>query len=155
VDKMPDNYLITPFLGAAFPSAKIIHVARNPADTCLSIYSTINRLALDWSHDKDDIAFVYRQYLRMMEALRAFLPSGAMLEVRYEELVSDPERVTREMVAFCGLPWDDACLDPQLNPRAVSTPSSWQVRQPVYRTSVDRWRRFEPWIGPFTELARE
>lgn len=153
VDKMPDNYLIAPVIHAAFPNAKIIHVARNPAATCLSIYTTINRLDLDWSHDKEDIAFVYREYRRMMTAWHDLLPADAILEVRYEDLVSNQENVTRQMVAFCGLPWEDACLSPELNPRAVSTPSSWQVRQPIFTSSVDRWRKFEPWIGPFVDLA--
>jgi len=80
------------------------------------------------------------------------LPKETMLDVSYETLVEDRERVTREIVAFCGLEWSDACLHPEQNAGAVATPSVWQVRQPVYSTSIGRWRRFEPWLGPIGDL---
>ncbi|HWD40278.1 MAG TPA: sulfotransferase, partial [Fimbriimonas sp.] len=130
VDKMPDNYLLAPHLHRTFPKAKIIHVVRDPADACFSIYTTINRLALEWSHDLNDIAFVYGQYMKVMEAWQQLLPEGAMLEVRYEDLVRNREQVTRQMLAYCGLTWDPSTLHPEANQRAVTTPSAWQVRQP-------------------------
>ena len=152
VDKMPDNYLELPILHAAFPKAKIIHLRRNPVDTCISIYTTINRLGIEWTHRKEDIVFVYREYLRLMEHWRRVLPEGAMLEVRYEELVSKGEPVIRSIIDFCGLEWNDACLRPERNQRVVSTPSAWQVRQPLYTSSVDRWRRYDDHLGAFAEL---
>ena len=74
------------------------------------------------------------------------------MEMSYESLVTDRERQTRRLLEFCGLPWDDACLNPEKNARSVVTPSLWQVRQPVYRTSIDRWKNYEPWLGPFRDL---
>jgi len=153
VDKMPDNYLEIPLLHMAFPQAKIVHVKRNPADTCISIYTTINRLRVGWAHNKENIVFAYRQYERVMEQWRKILPAGAMFELSYEDLVTDQERVTRELVAFCGLEWNDACLYPESNRRSVVTPSAWQVRQPLYGTSIARWKRYEPWLGGFSPLV--
>jgi hypothetical protein len=75
-----------------------------------------------------------------------------MLDVQYEELVEDPRPVIERILDYCRLPWEDACLHHERNERAVVTPSLWQVRQPIYRTSVARWRRFEPWLGALAEL---
>jgi len=69
-------------------------------------------------------------------------------------LARNPEPTTRRLVDFCGLTWDDACLRPENNDRAVATPSAWQVRQPIYNQAVDRWRRYEPWLGEFRELLQ-
>ncbi len=142
VDKMPMNFQMIGLIRLAFPKAKIIHTQRHPVDTCLSIYTTPNRTRLGWAHDKGNIVFAYEQYQRLMEHWRRVLPPETMMEVRYEELVSEPERTTRSMIEFCGLAWNDACLRPELNERSVVTPSVWQVRQPVYKTSVDRWRKY-------------
>jgi hypothetical protein len=80
------------------------------------------------------------------------MPPGKLLEVNYEDLVSNPEPTIRAMVAHCGLEWEDSCLRPQENKRAVATPSDWQVRQPIYKSSVERWRQFEPYLGEFDQL---
>jgi hypothetical protein len=106
-------------------------------------------------NDKGDIVCVYRQYQRLMAYWRAVLPEDRFMEIDYEDLVSDRERVTRAMVEFCGLRWDDACLHPEQNRRTVLTPSAWQVRQPVYKSSVERWRKFEPYLGEFKSLLDE
>jgi tetratricopeptide (TPR) repeat protein len=152
VDKMPDNYLEAPLIHAALPQAKFIHCRRHPADTCLSIYTTINRLAIPWSHDKGNIVFAYREYERLMDRWRSVLPQGVMLEVDYEKLVSEPDRVIPQMIEFCDLDWNEACLHPEENRRSVATPSVWQVRQPINTSSIGRWRRYEPWLGAFLEL---
>ena len=81
------------------------------------------------------------------------LPADRFIEVDYEDLTRAPEPVIRRIIAACGLPWHDACLRPECNPRAVKTPSKWQTRQPIYRTSVARWRRYEPWLGPLRALV--
>ena len=103
-------------------------------------------------YDRSDIVFFYREYLRLMEHWRATLPSSRFMEINYEDLVSDQEQVTRRMVDFLGLEWDDACLRPEENKRAVQTASVWQARQKVYRTSKEKWRNYEPWLGEFKEL---
>ncbi len=151
-DKMPGNYMFAGFIHLALPNARIIHMRRLPIDTCLSIWATPNHMPHEGGNQKAGIAFVYKQYLRLMEHWRGILPSDRFLEIDYEELVSDRERLTRSMVEFCGLEWDEACLHPERNDRTVLTPSAWQVRQPVYRTSVERWRRFESCLGEFEEL---
>ena len=153
VDKMPMNYLIVGLLHAVFPNAKFVHTVRNPVDTCISIYTTPISTPLEWANDKESIVYAYRHYLRIMEFWHSTLPPGSILDVSYEALVSDPEPVTRALIDFLGLEWEDACLHPERNRRTVVTPSVWQVRQPIYKTSMNRWKRFEPWLGAFSELV--
>jgi hypothetical protein len=151
-DKMPHNYMFVGEIHAAFPKVRFIHCRRHPVDNCLSIYMTPYQAPLDFAHDKGNITFVYREYQRLVAHWQSVIPADRWLDVDYEELVADPEPTTRQMVEFMGLPWDDACLRPEDNERAVKTPSMWQVRQPVYRTSTERWRKYEPWLGEFREL---
>jgi len=151
-DKMPDNYLALGLIHTAFPNARVVHTRRNPIDTCISIYTTPNRTSDEYANNRENIVFAYEQYLRLMAHWRDVLPADRLFEVNYEQLVADREPLTREMVNFCGLEWDDTCLRPEDNDRAVATPSVWQVRQPVYNTSVERWRRYEPWLGAFGRL---
>ncbi|HWD40274.1 MAG TPA: sulfotransferase [Fimbriimonas sp.] len=151
-DKNPASLLVAGLIHLALPNARLLQMRRNPVDTALSIWMTPIRNTPPFVCDKGDIVFAYKQHLRLMDHWKQVLPAGRLLEIDYEELTADREGVTRQMVEFCGLPWDDACLQPEANQRAVNTPSFWQVRQPVYRTSVDRWKRYEPWLGPFREL---
>jgi len=153
VDKMPSNYGVLGLIHSVFPNAKIIHVQRDPADTCLSIYTTPNGARLDWAGDKANIVFNYRLYERQMDHWRRTLPAGSFMDVRYEEMVLNLETVAREMISFCGLPWDDACLRPERNQSAVLTPSVAQVRRPVYKTSIARWKKYEDVLGPFESLV--
>ena len=152
VDKMPQNFQLAGLLHVAFPNAPIIHMRRHPVDTCLSIYTTAYEQSPDFAHDRSSIAFAYRQYLRLTDHWRQTIPSDRYLEIDYEELVSKTEAMSRKMVEFCGLPWDDACLRPEANQRVVATPSLWQVRQPVYTTSTERWQKYRPWLREFEEL---
>ena len=152
VDKMNTNYLLLGLLHVALPDARVIHMRRHPVDTCLSIWATPVARDVDLCGDKGNVVFAYRQYLRVMAHWRSMLPADRLLDVQYEELVSDREAVTRRMVEFCGLDWDEACMRPEENVRSVKTPSVWQVRQPVYKTSMARWKKYEPWLGPFAEL---
>jgi len=152
VDKMNTNYLLLGLLNIAYPNARIVHMRRHPVDTCLSIWATPVAGEIDLCGEKENVVFAYEQYLRVMEHWRATLPADRLLEVQYEELVSDQERLTRQMIEFCGLPWEDACMRPQDNTHSVKTPSVWQVRQPMYKTSMQRWKKYEPWLGPFAEL---
>jgi hypothetical protein len=86
---------------------------------------------------------------------RKVLPPDRLIEVDYEALVSDPEPQARRLISACGLEWHEACLEPHRNTRKIATASLWQARQPIYRTSVERWRRYEPWLGELRELATE
>lgn len=152
-DKMPANSDVLGLIHLAFPNARIIHMVRNPADTCFSIYATPNAARIGYAHNKENIAFAFEQHLKLMEHWREALPPDRFIDVVYEDLVRDQEHVTRKVVQFCGLEWNDLCLTPERNEAAATTPSSWQVRQPVYNTSVGRWRNFEPWIPEFRALS--
>lgn len=155
VDKMPNNYALLPLIHLALPNSRIIHVRRHPVDTCISIYTTANSARVDWGHNRENIAMAYQEYLRLMRAWRDVLPADAMLEIDYEQLTTESEAVSRRMIEFLGMDWDDACLRPHESKRSVSTLSVWQVRQPIYATSIARWRRYEPWLGAFSRLLPE
>jgi tetratricopeptide (TPR) repeat protein len=154
-DKMPGNYLWIGLIHLVFPKAKIIHCRRNPIDTCLSNYFTNFTSPFPFSYDKEDLAFYYRNYQRVMTHWNDVIPPGTILNVDYEELVADRERVTRRMIEFLGLEWNDACLRPEDNRRVVRTASQWQARQSVYQSSTERWRRYEPWLGPLAGLMED
>jgi tetratricopeptide (TPR) repeat protein len=153
IDKMPTNYTSLGLLMVLFPKARIIHCRRHPVDTCLSLYMNAHSISpMPFGNTRGELVGGYLGYLRVMEHWRQVLPGDRFLEMGYEELVSDPEPVLRRVVAGIGLEWDESCLHPETNEREVSTPSRWQVRQPVYRSSVERWRRYEPWLGEFRKL---
>ncbi len=151
-DKMPFNFLWLGLIHLNFPNARVIHCRRNPIDTCLSIYTNQFSTRWEFSSDRGDLAFYYRQYLRLMDHWRSVLPPDRLLDVDYEELIADPEGSTRRLIAFCGLDWEPACLQPEHNRDLVRTASAWQARQPIYRRSVERWRRYEPWLGELRQL---
>ena len=154
-DKMPTNFRFLGMIHLVFPNARIIHCRRNPMDTCLSNYFTYFSRQQEYASSRDDLVFYYKEYCRLMSYWRAILPKDRLLEVDYEELVADRERVTRRLIAFSGLDWVDSCLNPEQNDRAVGTASAWQARQPVYNTSVERWRRYEPWLGELRQLLTQ
>jgi tetratricopeptide (TPR) repeat protein len=151
-DKLPFNFFRLGAIHALLPNARIIHCRRNPVDTCLSIYMTVFNTRVSFAARKDDLAFFYRQYLRLMDHWRSVLPPQTMLEIDYERLIAGREAETRRLIAFTGLEWDDQCLRPERNERSIRTASAWQARQPVYTTSLQRWRHYEPWLGELREL---
>jgi hypothetical protein len=152
-DKMPFNFLWAGLIHVAFPRAIIIHCRRAPVDTALSIHQTHFHPSLALPTGGAELVAYFRSYHRLTDHWRSVLPADCFLEVDYEELTRAPEPAIRRIIAACGLPWHDACLRPEANPRAVKTPSKWQTRQPIYRTSVARWRRYEPWLGPLRALV--
>jgi tetratricopeptide (TPR) repeat protein len=151
-DKMPHNFMWIGLIHLVFPQARIIHCRRHPVDTCLSIYFTQFMRRMNFASDRSNLVFEYRQYQRLMEHWRSVLPPDRFVEVDYEAQVADRESWARRLVEFCGLDWHDACLHPERNRRAVTTASLWQARQPVYRSSVARWRCYEPWLGELRDL---
>ncbi|MGC2639438.1 MAG: sulfotransferase [Acidobacteriaceae bacterium] len=154
-DKMPFNFLWAGLMHAAFPRATIIHCRRAAIDTALSIHQTHFHPSLAFPTGGAELVAYFRSYHRLMDHWRSVLPADRFIEVDYEELTRTPEPVVRQIIAACGLEWHDACLRPECNPRRVDTPSKWQARQPIYRTSVGRWRRYEPWLGPLSALLDE
>jgi tetratricopeptide (TPR) repeat protein len=153
IDKMPGNFLHLGLIHAAFPKARIIHMQRNPIDTCLSIYFQHFNTAHAYANDLDDIAHYYGEYARLMDHWCEVLPADAILHVPYEGLVDDQEGWSRKMLDFIDLPWDARCIDFHQCRRTVSTASNWQVRQKISKNSVQRWRNYEQFLGPLKKLV--
>jgi hypothetical protein len=153
VDKMPANFAYLGMIHAALPNARIVHMRRNPVDTCLSIYFQNFHIAHSYTNDLDDLAHCYREYLRVMSHWRSILPGDAILDVPYEGLVDDQELWSRKIIDFVGLPWSPACLEFHRTVRRVSTFSKWQVRQKINKSSVERWRNYAQFIEPLMCLA--
>ena len=141
VDKMPDNYLNLGFLQVLFPKAQFIHTRRDVRDVAVSCWMT-NFRQLRWACDQEHISSRFREYQRIMEHWRKVLPVP-VLEVDYEQTVSDLEGVARRLLDWCGLEWEPACLDFHQTQRSVRTASVLQVRQPIYTRSVARWKHYE------------
>jgi tetratricopeptide (TPR) repeat protein len=152
-DKMPFNFLWAGLVHVAFPHAIIIHCRRAPIDTALSIHQTHFHPSLAFPTGGAELVAYFRSYQRLIDHWRSVLPADRFLEIDYEDLTRTPEPVIRRIIAACGLAWHDACLRPESNLRAVKTPSKWETRQPIYRTSIARWRRYEPWLGPLRALV--
>ncbi len=151
VDKMPDNYLFLGLLAALFPRAKLIHCRRDLRDVAVSCWMTHFR-EIHWKNDQQHMVSRFQAYQRIMKHWRAVLPVP-LLEVDYEETVADLEGVARKLVAWCGLAWEPRCLEFHRAKRPVRTASVVQVRQPVFRTSVGRWKHYELALGPlFAQL---
>jgi tetratricopeptide (TPR) repeat protein len=152
-DKMPFNFLWAGLIHVAFPRATIIHCRRAAVDTALSIHQTHFHPGLAFPTGGAELVEYFHGYQRIVDHWRNVLPADRFIEVDYEDLTRAPEPVIRRIIAACGLTWHGSCLRPESNPRAVRTPSKWQTRQPIYRTSVARWRRYEPWLGPLRALV--
>jgi tetratricopeptide (TPR) repeat protein len=150
-DKQLGNFIYVGMIRLALPNARIIHVQRNPIDTCWSCFSLRFSEQLDFAYDLGELGRFYRAYEGLMEHWRKVLPEGAMLDVRYEDVIADVEIQARRIIDYCGLEWDDACLAFYETARPVRTASVAQVRQPIYKSSVERWRPYERHLGPLLE----
>jgi tetratricopeptide (TPR) repeat protein len=147
-DKMPSNYYFAGLIHLALPNAKIIHSMRDPVDTCISCFSKLFSAEQGHTYDLGEIGRYYKRYLRLMAHWRRVLPAGRILDIRYEEVVMDLETQARRIIDYCGLPWDDRCLTFHRTDRPVRTASATQVRQPIYKSAVGRWRVYEENLGP-------
>jgi tetratricopeptide (TPR) repeat protein len=149
-DKRPANALLIGPLHLVLPRAAVILCRRDLVDTCLSCFQTLFRQGHAWSYDLAELGHYARAHDRLMDHWRSVLP-GRVLEVRYEELVADPEAGARRIVAHCGLSWDAACLSLDGAGRAVRTASVGQVRQQIHTRAVGRWRRYEHHLKPLLD----
>jgi len=149
-DKMTGNYLRLGLIGQILPNATVVHCRRDPLDTCLSCYFQNFADGLAFSYDLRHLGYVYREHDRLMAHWHAVLPVP-ILELTYEALVKEPEAQVRRLLAFCGLPWSESCLDFHLNRREVQTASFWQVRQPLYTSSIGRSRAYADYLGPLQD----
>ncbi len=147
-DKMPANYMALGLIPLMLPNAKIIHVKRNPVDTCFSCFTRLFNRHQDATYDLTELGRHYMNYVRLMEHWRSILPDGTFIEVQYEDIVADMEGQARRLIDYVGLPWDKACLDFHKNERSIRTASVTQVRQPIYTSSVERWRHYESYLQP-------
>ena len=152
-DKMTVNFHFVGLIHLALPNAKIIHAVRDPADTCVSCFATHFTKGQEHTYDLAELGRYYRHYRALMAHWHDVLPPGRIMDVHYEDLVGDLESTARRMVSRCGLAWDARCLDFHRTERPIRTASATQVRQPLYRDSVGRWRKYESFLAPlFAEL---
>jgi tetratricopeptide (TPR) repeat protein len=150
VDKMPNNFLYVGLLHLILPNAKIIDARRHPLACCFSAYKQHFARGQNFSYSLNDLGRYYRDYVTQMEHFDRVLP-GRIYRVHYESMVEDTESQVRGVLECCGLAFEHACLRFYENDRPIRTASSEQVRKPIFRDSVDQWRRFEPWLGPLRE----
>jgi tetratricopeptide (TPR) repeat protein len=147
IDKMPNNSQHVGFIHLILPNAKIIDARRHPLGACFSSFKQHFARGQGFSYDLTDLGRYYADYVRMMARFDEAAP-GAVHRVFYERMVADTEGEVRRLLAYVGLPFEQACLDFHANPRAVRTASSEQVRQPIYADAVEQWRHYERWLGP-------
>lgn len=153
IDKTPANYLYIGLIAKALPNAKIVHLRRDPMDNGYALYKTLFRMGCPYSYDLGDLGRYMVAQHDLMRHWRDLLP-GRIIEVDYEAVVDDVEGESRRLIAALGLDWQDACLNFHQNQSAAATASAAQVRQPVYKTSVGLWRRYETELAPLAEALR-
>jgi tetratricopeptide (TPR) repeat protein len=156
IDKLPINYLLIGLIRLALPRAKIVCLRRDPMDTCLSNYRQIfagNFRHYQYNLDLLDCGRYYIEFDRTMRHWHELMP-GEIFELHYETLVENPEKITRDLLAYCDLPWEDQCLSFHQRKTSVATPSAVQVRQGIYTSSVDRWRRYGDAMQPLYALLQ-
>lgn len=153
VDKLPANFFYLGLIALMFPKAKIIHCQRDPLDTCLSCYCKKFRSGQEFSFDLEHLGHYYLSYQRLTDHWNRVLPIP-IFQMHYEQLVQDQEHVSRALLEFCGLSWTDACLSFNEDKRVVQTASSWQVRQPLYASSVKKWKCYEHELALLRDLLK-
>ena len=151
IDKNPNNFPAVGFIHLILPNAKIIDARRHPMDACFSGYRQLFAKGQPFTYDLTDIGEYYLQYQRMMDYWHEVLP-GRVLTVQYEEVVTDFENQVRRLLEYCGLPFEEACLNFYDTDRPVRTASSEQVRQPIYTQSISRWRHYEQHLDELKEV---
>lgn len=148
VDKMPSNFLHAGFIHRILPDARIIHVRRDPVDTCLSCYTKLFTREQMFTYDMGELGRFYRGYEKLMEHWRDILPADRFIEVAYEDVVANLEAEAKRLVDFIGLDWDPACMMFHKTKRTIRTASMNQARDPLFSSSVGRWRPLAPYLGP-------
>jgi tetratricopeptide (TPR) repeat protein len=153
-DKSLSNFRFAGLIHLALPNARIIHIRRDPIDTCVSCFATLFARGQHFTYDLGELGRYYRAYERLMDHWRAVLPDGVMLELRYEELIANFEDHARRILAYCGLAWDEACLHFYRTQRPVKTASAPQVYQPIYKSSVGRGSYYGDSLRPLLDALR-
>jgi len=150
IDKMPNNFRHVGLIHLILPNARIIDARREPMACCFSNLKQLFAQGQEFTYGAEDIARYYRTYLELMRHWDRALP-GRLLRVQHEDVIADLEGSVRRILDYCGLPFEPACLDFHKTRRSVRTPSSEQVRQPIFRDGLDQWKAYEPWLGPLAE----
>lgn len=147
VNKLPVNFLYLGLIRTLFPDAPIIHCRRDPLDVCLSNYFGYFAAPQAFANDLADLGHFYKQYERLMAFWEKIYP-GTIFHIDYDSLIDDQERLSRELISYCGLEWQTQCLSFHETERHIATASRLQVRRPLYRSSVQRWRNYDRFLGP-------
>ncbi|MCL6729338.1 tetratricopeptide repeat-containing sulfotransferase family protein [Sphingomonas hankyongi] len=150
-DKLLTNYFFVGLINLLFPKAKIIHTRRDPVDTCLSGFTKLFKDDMPHSYDLGELGRYYGKYIEIMNHWEKVLPEGTLITVQYEEVVADTEGQARRLIDFLGLPWNDKCVDFHKSDRPVKTASVAQVRKPIYKTSVQRWKKYGTGLQPLVD----
>jgi hypothetical protein len=150
-DKLPGNFLRIGLIKTLFPKARIIHCHRNSLDTCLSVYCNYFTGEHNYAYDLEELGAYYIQYERLMKHWHNIF-SSQILDVQYEELVMDQENISRQIIDYLELTWDNVCLEFYKNQRPVQTASNVQIRRPMYLNSINRWKHFELHLQPLKEI---
>lgn len=150
-DKLPFNYIIIGLISVIFPNAKFIHIYKNPIDSCLSCYKQLFTAGQEFSYSLENLAEYYLDYQKLMRHWIATLPAGKIHNISYEELVEVPETEIRDLLKFVDIPFENECLDFHKTTRKVSTASSGQVRQPLFKSALARWKNYQPYLKTLLE----
>ena len=154
VDKMTTNYMHLGLIVTLFPNAKIIHCTRNALDVCLSCYFQDFDGRPPFAYNLESISHFYKEYERVIDSWDQALP-GKIFNIIYEDIVSDTETTIKALLEYCELPWDENCLMFYESKRQISTASNWQVKQPIYRQSLNRWENYEKHLGPLLDTLNQ
>jgi tetratricopeptide (TPR) repeat protein len=153
VDKMPSNCFYIGMIYRMLPTAKIIHAMRDPMDSCFSCFTHLFKQSMLFAYDLQTLGHYYLLYAEVMQHWRDVLPTGTLFEVSYEQMVAEHEKLSKRLLAYIGLPWDPNCLNFYKNERVVKTASLMQVRKPIYKTSIARWKYFAEQLQPLLQLV--
>jgi hypothetical protein len=151
IDKMPNNFRHIGLIHSILPNAKIIDARRNAMACCFSNFKQLFAAGQEFTYGLEDIGRYYRTYVELMAHWDAVLP-GKVLRVEHEDVVDNLEANVRRILDFCGLPFEQQCVEFYKTERSIRTASSEQVRQPIFKEGIDQWRNFEPWLGPLKEV---
>lgn len=153
IDKFPMNFMLVGFIAKAFPNAKIVHVTRNPADTCFAVFKQLFEDVYQHSYDQCEMAEHYVMYHNLMEHWHATMP-GKIFDIAYEDVVADNDMQARKLIQYLGLDWEDACTNFETNNTAVATASAAQVREKMHNRSVGRWKKYEKHLFPTLKILK-
>lgn len=155
IDKLPANSLFCGYIHKALPKAKIILLDRHPLDVCYANLKTTFKYGYEYSYQQEETARFYLEWKKLMDYWQKVIPQGCFYKISYEELVANQELESRKLLAFCGLDWQDSCLEFYKGRKGVATASAAQVRKPIYKTSVAKWKHYETQLQPMISILKE